>query len=136
MRIRRGPGGQRQRVLVARALSVEPSVLLLDEPCTGLDVPTQELLTDLFGELSDEGKAVLMTTHDLVGAVHTCDKLCLVNRTVIATGTPDTLRDGESWRCSPQPCAVSSAAMWCCVVWRSSATRWPTPSSPASPPPS
>lgn len=91
-------GGQRQRVLVARALSVEPSVLLLDEPFTGLDVPTQELLTDLFGELSDEGKAVLMTTHDLVGAVHTCDKLCLVNRTVIATGTPETLRDGEVWR--------------------------------------
>ncbi|OCC14003.1 anchored repeat-type ABC transporter ATP-binding subunit [Streptomyces sp. PTY087I2] len=91
-------GGQRQRVLVARALSVEPRVLLLDEPFTGLDVPTQELLTDLFRDLSREGKAVLMTTHDLVGALHTCDKLCLVNKTVLATGAPEDLRDADLWQ--------------------------------------
>jgi manganese/iron transport system ATP-binding protein len=91
-------GGQRQRVLVARALALQPHVLLLDEPFTGLDVPTQELLTDLFTELSQEGRAVLMTTHDLTAAMHTCAKLCLVNRTVVATGTPDALRDAELWR--------------------------------------
>ncbi|KAB8160283.1 anchored repeat-type ABC transporter ATP-binding subunit [Streptomyces sp. 3MP-14] len=91
-------GGQRQRVLVARALALRPRVLLLDEPFTGLDVPTQELLTDLFGALAGEGRAVLMTTHDLTAAVHSCGRLCLVNRTVVATGKPDELRDAEPWR--------------------------------------
>lgn len=90
-------GGQRQRVLVARALALEPEVLLLDEPFTGLDMPTQELLSELFRSLAREGQAVLMTTHDLAGAMHICDRLCLLNRTVIADGTPASLRDPELW---------------------------------------
>ena len=84
-------GGQRQRVLVARALASRPAVLLLDEPFTGLDVPTQELLAELFRDLAHEGRAVLMTTHDLVGALDTCDRIAMLNRTIIATGTPQQL---------------------------------------------
>ena len=90
-------GGQRQRVLVARALALRPAVLLLDEPFTGLDMPTQELLSDLVLSLAREARAVLMTTHDLPAALHTCDRLALLNRTVIAAGTPDQLRDEEVW---------------------------------------
>lgn len=90
-------GGQRQRVLVARALALEPTVLLLDEPFTGLDMPTQELLMDLFKALAAEGCAVLMTTHDLIGARAECDRLCLVNRTVVATGTPAQVSGAEDW---------------------------------------
>lgn len=90
-------GGQRQRVLVARALALEPSVLLLDEPFTGLDMPTQELLMDLFAFLAASGCAVLMTTHDLVGARAQCDRLCLINGTVIGSGAPDQLRDADVW---------------------------------------
>ncbi|MGO1316683.1 MAG: anchored repeat-type ABC transporter ATP-binding subunit [Cellulomonadaceae bacterium] len=81
-------GGQRQRVLVARALVLNPAVLLLDEPFTGLDMPTQDLLSGLFQDLAHEGRAVLMTTHDLVGALDACDRIALINRTVLATGTP------------------------------------------------
>lgn len=81
-------GGQRQRVLVARALALQPSALLLDEPFTGLDMPTQELLNQLFLELSVEGKAVLMTTHDLLGAMESCTRLALLNRTVVADAPP------------------------------------------------
>ncbi|MGM7422303.1 anchored repeat-type ABC transporter ATP-binding subunit [Cellulosimicrobium sp. CpK407] len=91
-------GGQRQRVLVARALALRPRALLLDEPFTGLDVPTQELLTDLFAELArEDGQAVLMTTHDLVAAMHACTRVCLLNRTVVATGTPAELADPDLW---------------------------------------
>ena len=90
-------GGQRQRVLVARALALEPRILLLDEPFTGLDMPTQELLMDLFRSLAQEGCAVLMTTHDLIGARAQCDRLYLVNRTVIASGPPEDLSDADTW---------------------------------------
>ncbi|MBM9463638.1 anchored repeat-type ABC transporter ATP-binding subunit [Aeromicrobium sp. YIM 150415] len=90
-------GGQRQRVLVARALAGEPSVLLLDEPFTGLDMPTVELLTDLFVSLAREGHAVLMTTHDIAGALHSCDRLALLNRRVVASGRPHELRDDDVW---------------------------------------
>ena len=90
-------GGQRQRVLVARALALRPRLLLLDEPFTGLDMPTQELLIELFRDLAAEDKAVLMTTHDLVGALHECSRLCLINRTIIADGTASSLNDPGIW---------------------------------------
>ncbi|GAA1695747.1 anchored repeat-type ABC transporter ATP-binding subunit [Microbacterium sediminicola] len=86
-------GGQRQRILVARALVLRPALLLLDEPFTGLDMPTQELLSELFAALAHEGRAVLMTTHDLLGAIDVSDRLALLNRTVVAAGPPRELVD-------------------------------------------
>lgn len=90
-------GGQRQRVLVARALALRPKALLLDEPFTGLDVSTRQLLTRLLSDLCAAGTAVLMTTHDLAGASEICGRLCLLNRTVIADGAPSTLEDPAVW---------------------------------------
>ncbi|MCX4471374.1 anchored repeat-type ABC transporter ATP-binding subunit [Micromonospora sp. NBC_01655] len=90
-------GGQRQRVLVARALALAPRILLLDEPFTGLDMPTQELLGELFSSLAREGHAVLMTTHDLVAAVDSCTRLVLLNGRVVADGAPTDLQDVELW---------------------------------------
>ena len=86
-------GGQRQRVLIARALATRPSVLLLDEPFTGVDMPTQEMLTELFCRLAADGTTLVMTTHDLAQAMATADRVCLINRTVIADATPEELRD-------------------------------------------
>ncbi|WP_343243257.1 anchored repeat-type ABC transporter ATP-binding subunit [Streptomyces sp. SID12501] len=88
-------GGQRQRVLVARALAAGPRILLLDEPFTGVDVPTQELLNELFGRLAAEGRALLMTTHDLAAAARTCHRVALINRTVVAEGGPELLADPD-----------------------------------------
>ncbi|MFC8849493.1 MULTISPECIES: anchored repeat-type ABC transporter ATP-binding subunit [unclassified Micromonospora] len=90
-------GGQRQRVLVARALALAPRILLLDEPFTGLDLPTQELLGDLFASLASEDRAVLMTTHDLVAAVDSCSRLVLLNGRIIADGRPADLQDAGLW---------------------------------------
>ncbi|MFF2066766.1 anchored repeat-type ABC transporter ATP-binding subunit [Streptomyces sp. NPDC058200] len=88
-------GGQRQRVLVARALASEPRLLLLDEPFTGVDIPTQELLNQLFHRLAAEGRGLLMTTHDLAAAARTCTRVALLNRTVVAEGGPELLADPD-----------------------------------------
>ena len=90
-------GGQRQRVLVARALSREPKLLLLDEPFTGLDIPTTEQLLALFRELVDGGVAVVMSTHNIAEAVYSCDRLVLFNRGIVADGSPSCLADPEPW---------------------------------------
>lgn len=90
-------GGQRQRVLVARALARDPDVLLLDEPFTGLDLPTQELLSDLFRDLAAEGRALVVSTHDLVEAVDRCDRLLVLNRRVVADAHPSDLSDPTLW---------------------------------------
>ncbi|WP_030160838.1 anchored repeat-type ABC transporter ATP-binding subunit [Glycomyces sp. NRRL B-16210] len=90
-------GGQRQRVLVARALARRPGLLLLDEPFTGVDVPTQELLTGLLARLAASGTAILMTTHDLAQARATCTRICLLNRSVVADGAPGDLTDPGLW---------------------------------------
>jgi manganese/iron transport system ATP-binding protein len=60
-------------------------------------MPTQELLLDLFHELAGEGRAVVMSTHDLASAMHQCSRLCLVNRTVIADAHPEDLLEPRIW---------------------------------------
>ncbi|EPD31990.1 anchored repeat-type ABC transporter ATP-binding subunit [Propionimicrobium lymphophilum] len=90
-------GGQRQRVLLARALATYPKLLILDEPFTGIDMPTQEMLTEMFEELRAEGMTILMATHDLAQAMETSDKVALVNKTVVAYGTPDEVRNATVW---------------------------------------
>jgi len=81
-------GGQRQRVLVARALVQDAPVLLLDEPFSGVDVPSAELLTALLDELAHEGRGLLIATHDVEQASGWDRVLCL-NRRAIAFGRPD-----------------------------------------------
>jgi ABC-type Mn2+/Zn2+ transport system ATPase subunit len=81
-------GGQRQRVLVARALVQDGPVLLLDEPFTGVDQPSAELLDRLLDGLAAEGRGVLIATHDLEQARRWDRVLCL-NRRQIAFGPPE-----------------------------------------------
>ena len=79
--------GQRQRVLLARALVQEGRVLLLDEPLSGVDPASAEQIASLFGELADAGHALLVSTHDVESARRFDLVLCLNGRQV-AFGPP------------------------------------------------
>ena len=82
-------GGQRQRVFVARALAQEASVLLLDEAFTGVDAGAQEDLVEVLRALRDEGRIVLLATHDLTNLAGRFDQVLCLNRNVCACGPPD-----------------------------------------------
>ena len=80
-------GGQRQRVLVARALVQDAPILLLDEPFVGVDRPSAELLERLLIELAGEGRALMVSTHEIEQSERYDRVLCL-NRRQIAFGPP------------------------------------------------
>ncbi len=82
-------GGQRQRVFVARALAQEASVLLLDEAFSGVDVGAQEDLVAVLHTLRDEGRIVLLATHDLTNLTGRFDEVLCLNGRVCACGPPD-----------------------------------------------
>jgi len=79
-------GGQKKRVFLARALAQEGRVILLDEPFTGVDVTTEETIVALLKELRDEGRVMLISTHNLGSVPDFCDRAVLINRRVLAAG--------------------------------------------------
>lgn len=83
-------GGQRQRVLVAKALAAEPDVLLLDEPVTGLDLPSQAVILDVIGEHAAAGGTVVFSTHHL-GEARRADRVLLLAGCVLADGAPESV---------------------------------------------
>ncbi|WP_419206249.1 manganese/iron ABC transporter ATP-binding protein [Photobacterium leiognathi] len=91
-------GGQRKRVFLARALAQESQVILLDEPFTGVDVQTEEQIMALLRELRNEGKVMLVSTHNLGSIPDFCDRTVLINKTILASGetseifTPENLK--------------------------------------------
>ena len=89
-------GGQQQRVFVARALAQEADVLLLDEPMTGIDAGTQEVVLRIIEEQSAAGRIVLLATHDLVSASSTCDCLCCVSERMVSYGSTVDMYTAEN----------------------------------------
>jgi manganese/iron transport system ATP-binding protein len=79
-------GGQKKRVFLARALAQEGQVILLDEPFTGVDVKTEDAIVALLRSLRDEGKVMLVSTHNLGSVPEFCDRTVLVKGTVLASG--------------------------------------------------
>ncbi len=89
-------GGQQQRVFLAQALAQEAEVILLDEPLNGLDIPSQEAILAVLDDLSARGVTVLVATHDLELARARFDQILLLNRKMIAFGTPDEVLTEEN----------------------------------------
>lgn len=82
-------GGQRKRVFVARAIAQNASILLLDEPFTGVDKTTEAMITQLLRELAADGASVLVSTHDLHALPTLCDEAVLLHRKVLLQGAPE-----------------------------------------------
>lgn len=79
-------GGQKKRVFVARALAQDASVILLDEPFTGVDVKTEDALMALLRMLREEGRVMLIATHNLGTVPEFCDRTVLIKGTVVKSG--------------------------------------------------
>lgn len=88
-------GGQRQRVFVAQGLAQEHDVLLLDEPLTGIDLPTAQAIDEVIHDETGRGCTVIMTTHDLSEAQF-ADYVLLISGRVVAHGTPETVLTADN----------------------------------------
>ena len=73
-------------MFLARALAQEGQIILLDEPFTGVDVTTEEQIIDLLKALRDEGRVMLVSTHNLGSVPEFCDRTVFVKGTVVAAG--------------------------------------------------
>lgn len=89
-------GGQKKRIFLARAIAQQGEVILLDEPFTGVDVKTEAKIIGLLRELRDEGKTLLVSTHNLGSVTEFCDYTVMVKGTVLASGPTETTFTAEN----------------------------------------
>ncbi len=88
-------GGQRQRVLIASALASQSDCLLLDEPITGLDIPSQDIVLEVVDAERMRNKLVVLSTHHLSEA-RLCERIVLLKGSVLADGTPAEVLNEEN----------------------------------------
>src|SRR3954452_17674989 len=92
-------GGMKRRLTIARSLINEPTMLLLDEPTTGLDPQARHLLWDRLYRLKQQGKTLIPTTHYMDEAEQLCDRLVVMDKArIVAEGSPRQLIDEYSTR--------------------------------------
>jgi manganese/iron transport system ATP-binding protein len=89
-------GGQQQRMFIARAIAQEAELMLMDEPLSGLDTPSQEGLLDLLDTLKNQKATVMVATHDLDQAARHFDRILLLNRRIVAFGRPADVLQTEN----------------------------------------
>ncbi len=89
-------GGQQQRVFLARALAQDAEVFLFDEPFTGVDKTTEEILFEVFNELRSQGKILLVSSHEWGQTLNQLDRLLLLNQRLIADGSPAQVMTPEN----------------------------------------
>jgi branched-chain amino acid transport system ATP-binding protein len=90
------PTGQARLVEIGRALATRPSILLLDEPASGLDDTETEQLADLLRSLRAEGITIVLVEHDMSIVMAVCDTICVLDfGHIIATGSPEEIQHNE-----------------------------------------
>ena len=91
-------GGMRKRVALARALMLDPEVIMYDEPTSGLDPVTSRMVDDLIVETRDKfGVTSVIISHDMVGALQIADQIYLLSKgTIVASGSPSELIHGDN----------------------------------------
>ncbi len=115
-------GGQQQRMFIARALAQEAALMLMDEPLTGLDIPSQEQILRILEQLRGQAVTILLSTHNLGHAADRFDRLLLLRRRLIAFGRaeevlrPDLLLEayGGHVRVVPMENRLLTVADTCC----------------------
>jgi ABC-2 type transport system ATP-binding protein len=96
-RVRRLSGGERQRLALGLALIGEPDVLLLDEPTAGMDPEARLLTRGLIADLRADGRAILLTTHDLADVERLADRVAILHHgRIVAEGSPAALMAGAT----------------------------------------
>ncbi|OKH23842.1 manganese ABC transporter ATP-binding protein [Hydrococcus rivularis NIES-593] len=89
-------GGQQQRVFLARSLAQEGDIFFFDEPFVGVDRKTEDILFNIFHELANAGKIVLVVNHDLGESITNFDDLILLNKELIAVGARQSVLREEN----------------------------------------
>jgi ABC-2 type transport system ATP-binding protein len=84
--------GMRQKVAIARALLHEPEVIYLDEPTSALDPSAAKVVRDVVATLRDEGRSIIVCTHNLDEAERLCDRVGIMSGTLLTVDTPARLR--------------------------------------------
>lgn len=88
-------GGQQQRMFIARSLAQEAELMLMDEPLTGLDVPSRENVMGALDTLTENEVTLMVSMHDLKLAAESYDRIMLLNKRLIALGSPEEVFQKE-----------------------------------------
>ena len=86
-------GGQQQRALLAKTLMKPSQIFLLDEPCSSLDPPAREQFLIIMRQLANSGLTLFISSHDWGRSLDSYDKVIALNKSVLATGTPNEVQE-------------------------------------------